>query len=105
MSKTNKTSLKALTAAMGAAFVAGSTGAVAVDNQTNPFGMQDLDSGYMVAGDKAKEGKCGEGKCGGDKAKKEGKCGEGKCGSHKAKKEGKCGGDKAKKEGKCGGRA
>lgn len=83
----------------------------------NPFGMQDLSSGYMLLaeaeeGDKGKEGKCGgdkgeegdkgkEGKCGGDKGEegdkgKEGseegdKGKEGKCG------EGKCGGDK-----KCG---
>ena len=87
-----------------------------VQADQNPFGVSEISSGYLVAGeskgdhegkcggDKAKkEGKCGEGKCGGDKAKKEGKCGEGKCGGDKAKKEGKCGDDKAKKEGKCGG--
>jgi len=89
-----------------------------VQAETNPFGMTDLSSGYMIAcaegkcgGDmKSKEGKCGEGKCGGDKSKaKEGKCGEGKCGGDKSKAkegkcgEGKCGGDKSKaKEGKCG---
>jgi hypothetical protein len=115
----------ALASAVGSAFLA----VPAAHSAGDPFAMQSLEKGYMVAemkdgtgktvnkakeakcgGDKAKEGKCGgdkakEGKCGGDKAK-EGKCGgdkakEGKCGGDKAK-EGKCGGDK-KKEGKCGG--
>jgi len=114
----------ALASAVGSAFLA----VPAAHSAGDPFAMQSLEKGYMVAemkdgtgktinkakeakcgGDKAKEGKCGgdkakEGKCGGDKAK-EGKCGgdkakEGKCGGDKAK-EGKCGGDK-KKEGKCG---
>jgi len=111
----------ALASAVGSAFLA----VPAAHSAGDPFAMQSLEKGYMVAGmndgngqpvnrkakeakcggDKKKEGKCGEGKCGGDKAK-EGKCGgdkakEGKCGGDKAK-EGKCGGDKAK-EGKCGG--
>lgn len=61
----------------------------------NPFAMQTLDRGYMVAeaGDKMKDGKCGgemktkEGKCGNmekpaaDTKMKDGKCGEGKCGA------------------------
>jgi uncharacterized low-complexity protein len=70
--------------------------------QGNPFGMNDLSTGYMVAEAEttppSDEAKGGEGKCGGDKAEEtEGKCGEGKCG------EGKCGGDKAEDaEGKCG---
>lgn len=100
----NKTSLTlALTAALGVAGVAHAAG--------NPFAVQSLSQGYMVADahGKTAEGKCGgdkakEGKCGGDKTKaKDGKCGEGKCGAKKDKtKEGKCGGDKAK-EAKCGG--
>ena len=65
--------------------VIGSLASVSVQANTNPFGLQSLESGYMQV---AEEGKCGEGKCGGDKAKekakdkmkKEGKCGEGKCG-------------------------
>ncbi len=69
---------KPLAAAIGAAVVGSlaATGAVAADN---PFGLKELNSGYMQT---AMEGKCGEGKCGEGKAKKsgEGKCGEGKCG-------------------------
>ncbi len=79
---------KPVAIAMGASFVAAMSAAPIANADTNPFGMQQLESGYLqLAG--GHEGKCGEGKCG------EGKCGEGKCG------EGKCGGDKGK-EGKCG---
>ena len=74
----------AATAAIAASFAA--TGANASEN---PFGMQQLDTGYDVAMSTS------EGMCGGDKGK------EGKCGGDKGK-EGKCGGDKTK-EGKCGG--
>ena len=86
---------KSLTVAMGATFLTamGSAGIVSADN--SPFGMQNLESGYMQVA----EGKCGEGKCGGKKAK-EAKCGEGKCGNKKHK-EGKCG-EKKHKEAKCG---
>ncbi len=43
----------------------------------NPFGMQSLDRGYMVAdAHKYGEKKGGEGKCGG-----QGACGEGRCGA------------------------
>ena len=76
-----KTTLKPLAIALGAAF-ATSLAATPVANATeNPFAMSDLSSGYMVA-EKA-EGKCGEGKCGASKMTdkvKEAKCGEGKCG-------------------------
>jgi uncharacterized low-complexity protein len=114
----SKTTLTlALTAVIGAVGIAHAAG--------NPFAMQSLSHGYMLAAadDKAMDGKCGadkgkaaEGKCGGDKAKadqaksKDGKCGTGKCGANATKSkskakaaEGKCGGDKAKAaEGKCG---
>jgi len=102
---------KSLSIALGTTFIAAMSASPVANADANPFGMQNLESGYMqVAEGKCGEGKCGEGKmekegkCGeGDKAKKEGKCGEGKCGEGKMKKEGKCGeGDKAKKEGKCG---
>jgi uncharacterized low-complexity protein len=107
----SKSSKKPLSLAVGAALAttlaaAPLTGASAAEN---PFGMERLSSGYMVAG---AEGKCGgekaksaeEGKCGGEMAKeaKEGKCGAGKCGGEKtmekesAPAEGKCG------AGKCG---
>ena len=96
---------KSLSVAMGATFLTAMAASPIASADTNPFGMQNLESGYLQVA----EGKCGEGKekakeakCGGEKAK-EAKCGEGKCGegmenkSEKAK-EAKCG------EGKCGGK-
>jgi len=110
-----KSMKKSLSIALGTTFVAAMSAAPVANADVNPFGMQNLESGYMqVAEGKCGEGKCGEGmmnksdkakeaKCGDDKAK-EAKCGEGKCGegmmnkSDKAKEakcgEGKCGGDK-----------
>ena len=101
-----KMTKRTLATAVGATLVGGlalTTGAQAADN---PFGMQQLNSGYMqIAMD--------EGKCGGAKKPAEGKCGEkmeaeGKCGE-KLMKEGKCGdevkakeGEKKPMEGKCG---
>lgn len=104
MNSTKTTLTLALTAAIGAAGIAHAAG--------NPFAMQSLNGGYMVAAaddtgteGKAKSGKCGTGKCGANKAKAKAKTMEGKCGGDKAKAmDGKCGGDKAKAmEGKCGG--
>ena len=88
---------KSLSIALGTTFIAAMSASPVANADANPFGMQNLESGYMQVA----EGKCGEGKCGEGMMKKEG---EGKCGEgDKAKKEGKCGeGDKAKKEGKCG---
>jgi uncharacterized low-complexity protein len=106
----NKTAMKPLSVAIGAAFVTSLAGTSVASSADNPFSMTELSSGYMVAA----EGKCGgaakaeegsmkkeaEGKCGESMKKKaEGKCGEGKCG------EGKCGEGMMKKkeaEGKCG---
>jgi uncharacterized low-complexity protein len=109
-----KSMKKSLSIALGTTFVAAMSAAPVANADVNPFGMQNLESGYMHVAEgkcgegKAKEGKCGEGKakeakCGEGKAK-EAKCGEGKCGegmmnkSDKAKEakcgEGKCGGDK-----------
>ena len=104
-----KTMKKSLSIALGTTFVAAMSASPVANADTNPFGMQNLESGYMqVAEGKCGEGKCGEGKM--DKAKegkcgeaegktkteqtKEGKCGEGKCGEGKMEKakEGKCGG-------------
>jgi len=108
-----KSMKKSLSIALGTTFVAAMSAAPVANADANPFGMQNLESGYMHV----TEGKCGEGKCGegkGEKAK-EAKCGEGKCGEGKGEKakeakcgEGKCGegmmnkSDKAK-EAKCGG--
>ena len=94
----NKKSI--ISIAVGSAFAATLGAAPIAFAADNPFAIQSLDKGYMVAAaetakdGKMKEGKCGEGKCGSmkvkeikpsdDKAKmKEGKCGEGKCGSAK----------------------
>ncbi len=94
-----KTTLKPIAAALGTTFVVSLAASPIANAAENPFSMNAVESGYMVAA----EGNCGEGKCGdkkdaegksGDK-KAEGKCGEGKCGDKK-KEEGKCG------EGKCG---
>lgn len=59
-----KTSKTAITLALTTALASGGI-AVAAEN---PFGMQALDQGYMVAEAKAKDGKCGEGKCGAGKS-------------------------------------
>lgn len=62
---------KAVSVAVGSAFVAGMAMTPMTGAADNPFALQDLGSGYMVAG---MQGKCGAGKCGA------GKCGIGKCG-------------------------
>ncbi|RKZ59828.1 MAG: hypothetical protein DRQ44_13320 [Gammaproteobacteria bacterium] len=83
---------KSLSVAAGLTFAATLSASPIANADTNPFGMQNLESGYMQLA----EGKCGEGKCGG-KEVKEAKCGEGKCGEGMSKaSEAKCG------EGKCG---
>jgi uncharacterized low-complexity protein len=93
---------KPVAAAIGAAF-AGTLGMSGLAGAAeNPFGLSELDSGYMQVASSHGEGKCGEGKCGESKEKSEGKCGEGKCGESKEKAEGKCGESKEKSEGKCG---
>lgn len=90
--------MRKMTTFAASAAIAASFAATGANASENPFGMQELNTGYDVAMSTS-EGLCGEGKCGGDKGK-EGKCGEGKCGGDKAKEgkcgEGKCGGDKAK---------
>ena len=78
-----KTELKPVAAAVGAALAASAFVIPAANAEQNPFELNSLSSGYMIA-DSHGEGKCGEGKCGeeGDeKGDGEGKCGEGKCGS------------------------
>jgi len=97
-----KTALKPVAAALGTTFVISLATSPIVAAADNPFSMNELSNGYMVAEHDA-EGKCGEnkeaeGKCGEKKdTSAEGKCGEGKCGEKKEKPaEGKCG------EGKCG---
>jgi len=80
--------MKKMTTFAASAAIAASFAATGANASDNPFGMQELNTGYEVAMSTS-EGLCGEGKCG------EGKCGEGKCGGDKAK-EAKCG------EGKCG---
>lgn len=67
-----------VSAAIGSAFAAGMAMTPVANAAENPFALQSLDRGYMVA-DAHMQGKCGTGKCGGAKAA-EAKCGEGKCG-------------------------
>ena len=88
-----KQNTKPLAAAIGLA-MAGTLAAGSAVAAENPFGLSELDSGYMqlASAHGAGEGKCGEGKCGGEKSTMEGKCGEGKCGGEKSSTEGKCGG-------------
>jgi len=84
---------KPLAAALGAAFITSVSFTSPVSAEVNPFGVTELETGYMVLA---------EGKCGGMKAEKkaaETKCGEGKTSDMKTVKkaaEAKCG------EGKCG---
>lgn len=68
----------AVSVAIGSAFAAGMAMTSMTNAAENPFALQSLDRGYMVA-DHHMQGKCGAGKCGGAKAA-EAKCGEGKCG-------------------------
>ena len=50
--------------AVGSAFAAGMTMAPMANAGENPFTLQSLHSGYMVADAKTPEAKCGQGKCG-----------------------------------------
>lgn len=83
----SKKTLKPIAAALGTTFVVSLATSPIVQAEENPFALNDLSSGYMVA----EEGKCGEGKCGekegegkcGEEKEGEGKCGEGKCGDKK----------------------
>jgi uncharacterized low-complexity protein len=93
-----RTTLKPIASVLGTTFVVSLATSPIATATENPFNLNELTKGYMVAGHDA-EGKCGEGKCG-DKKESEGKCGEGKCGDKK-ESEGKCG-DKKESEGKCG---
>ena len=102
-----KSRLTPIAAALGTTFAVSLSASPLVNAAENPFSMNELSSGYMVAegegtcGDmgettategegatdettaKGEEGKCGEGKCGEKKKAHEGKCGEGKCGANK----------------------
>jgi len=100
-----KSMKKSLSIALGTTFIAAMSASPVANADTNPFGMQNLESGYMqvaegkCGGDKAKEAKCGEGKAKAEEAKcGEGKCGEGMMNNSEKAKEAKCG------EGKCGGK-
>ena len=86
-------SIKPITAALGAAFLASSF-VPAASAASNPFSAQQLGGGYdLVSYGKDAEGSCGdkhaEDSCGGKKAEgadgddknADGKCGEGKCGA------------------------
>jgi len=93
----SKKTLKPIAAALGTTFIVSLAASPIVQAAENPFALNELSNGYMVA----EEGSCGEekdaeGKCGEEKDA-EGKCGEekdaeGKCGEEK-EAEGKCGGE------------
>ena len=82
----SKKTLKPVAAAIGTTFVISLAASPIVQAAENPFALNQLSSGYMVA----EEGNCGD--------KKEG---EGHCGAEKGEHEGNCGGKK-EGEGKCG---
>ena len=85
-----KTTLKPLAVAMGAAFVTSLAGTGIANAADNPFAMSDLSSGYMVAESEAK-GK--EGNCGGKmKSGEMMEPGEGMGGEMRKAHEGNCGG-------------
>ena len=94
---------KSASIAIGATFAASMAAIPVANADENPFGMQNLESGYLQVA----EGKCGEGKCGEGNMKKVEEA-EGKCGEGKAMNEGKCGESKEEvketkqMEGKCG---
>ena len=105
-----KIPLTPIAAALGTTFAVSLSVSPLANAAGNPFSMNELSSGYVVAegegtcgamedtasqeGDSASkgtavdtsaEGKCGEGKCGEKRKAHEGKCGEGKCGANKDK--------------------
>jgi uncharacterized low-complexity protein len=92
---------KSVSIAIGATFAASMAASPIANADQSPFGMQNLESGYMQVAEgkcgenmkKDKEGTCGEGKA---SKEKEGTCGEGKMPAKEKEKEGKCG------EAKCG---
>lgn len=106
-----KTEKKILAAALGGAFAASIGLAPMAYAGQNPFALQPLASGYMVADagtaamDEGHDGDMKEGKM------KDGKCSTGKCGANKKKamkkeadaraKEGNCSADKKMKDGNC----
>ena len=107
----SKKTMKPVVAAVGAAFAGSMMLAGAANAAENPFGVTELNGGYMQIAS-SHEGKCGAGKCGAGKAEEakcgagkkaeEGKCGAGKCGAGKKAEEGKCGAAPKPAEGKCG---
>lgn len=72
-----KTSIKPLAFALGAAFATTLSGTGVVNAADNPFAMTEIPGGHMVAD--AAEGMCGAG----EKSATEGKCHEDKCGGNK----------------------
>ena len=96
----NKTTKRTLATAVGATLAGSLAFAAGTQAAENPFGLQELNSGYMqiamqegMSGDAKTEA---EGKCGDEKKTKEGSCGDKKEEAAKPPMEGKCG------EGKCG---
>jgi uncharacterized low-complexity protein len=98
-----KARLTSIAAALGTTLAVSLSASPMANAAGNPFSMNELSSGYMVA---EAEGTCGAmedtASKEGDSASKgttadtsaEGKCGEGKCGEKRKAHEGKCGSDK-----------
>ncbi|MCK9285238.1 MAG: hypothetical protein M0P39_13260 [Rhodocyclaceae bacterium] len=97
-----------LSVAVGTAFAASAALVPLAHAEHNPFRMQTLSSGYLLAEADAKTmeatpeaGKKMDGSCGGAK-KKDGSCGDKKAAKKaEKKKDGSCGGEK-RKDGSCG---
>ena len=86
---------------LGSAFIATVAISPVADAAQNPFAMQKLDKGYMVAeAATPKDSKAMEMNCGASMKGKEAKCGATKTAPKAA--EAKCGADKKPVEGKCG---
>ncbi len=88
-----------LALAIGGVFAVTVAAAPVANSAENPFGMTELNGGYLQL---AQEGRCGEGKCGGSAPMPEGRCGEGKCGGSTPMADGKGGGSAPMPEGRCG---
>ena len=106
----SKKTRKPIASTVGAA-VAGSMLLAGSATADNPFGLKELDSGYLQTASAHQEGQCGgnmkqakpmEGQCGGKMKEKPKKGADGQCGG-KMKETSKKGADGKCGAGKCGG--
>jgi uncharacterized low-complexity protein len=90
---------KTLAIVLGGAFAASLAMSPIVNADQNPFAMNTLSKGYLVAD--AKDGKCGTGKCGANKKAAEAKAAEANCSADKKAAEANCSADKKAAEANC----